>query len=249
MKALPIVKVALLVSASWAVSQNAENTIQLNKESVKQLRLNAIEELAEQIRRVEAENANLNQAAGQQNTELVEQLRLEAIEKTEARKQKKIKELAEQLRLVEADNANLNQAAAHATEVSSLDLKKAQNGLQGFEISGRGIQPPSPFVYEGMFPGAQLEAELESSKKVLLASGDSLPVYLTNAFKRDNLSDAELVIAVRGGRACLALTDRAMSAKEKRASEQAGAGQPATRSETDSEGSDKPQPESEGRSR
>jgi hypothetical protein len=31
--------------------------------------------------------------------------------------------------------------------------------------------------------------------------------------------------------------------------EQAGAGQPATRSESDSEGSNKPQPESEGRSR
>ena len=35
----------------------------------------------------------------------------------------------------------------------------------------------------------------------------------------------------------------------KKEGEQAGAGQPATRSESDSEGGDKPQPESEGRSR
>ena len=36
---------------------------------------------------------------------------------------------------------------------------------------------------------------------------------------------------------------------EKQAAQQGGAGQPATRSESDSEGGDKPQPESEGRSR
>jgi hypothetical protein len=37
--------------------------------------------------------------------------------------------------------------------------------------------------------------------------------------------------------------------QQKQIAEQVGAGQPATRSELDSEGSDKPQPESEGRSR
>ena len=89
MKALYIVKVTLLVSASWAVSQNAENaiqhTIQQNMECVGPRTLEAREKLTELLRLTEAENANLNQAAGEQNTELVEQLRLEAIEKAKAR--------------------------------------------------------------------------------------------------------------------------------------------------------------------
>jgi hypothetical protein len=41
----------------------------------------------------------------------------------------------------------------------------------------------------------------------------------------------------------------ALQAMKKRASEQAGSGQPATRSQSKSEGGDKPQPEAEGRSR
>jgi hypothetical protein len=107
--------------------------------------------------------------------------------------------------------------SVQAAELSSPDLRKAQNDLQGFEVSGRGIQPPPSFVYEGEFPRVEFEAELESDKKLLLAAGTLLPIHLINAYKRDKLSDAELVVAVRAGRAFAA---RAKRAEEKRSSEQ-----------------------------
>lgn len=91
-------------------------------------------------------------------------------------------------------------SSAQATEFSNSDLTKAQNGLQGFEVSGRGIQPPPPFVYEGEFPRSEFEVELARTKVILSASGIRLPIHLANALKREALSDAELVVAVRSAR-------------------------------------------------
>lgn len=91
---------------------------------------------------------------------------------------------------------------AQSEELSSEDLKKAQNNLQGFEFSVAGVKPPEAFQYtEGHFPRATLVTELNALEEFFKENKiNCLPIHLTTAFKRDELSDAELVIAVRTGR-------------------------------------------------
>ena len=83
----------------------------------------------------------------------------------------------------------------------------------------------------------------QTGASVSVANDDELKLRIerfewnhTTLYDGPSFSDPEAVFAPRG------------SVNHSKG-EQAGAGQPATRSESDSEGSDKPQPEAEGRSR
>lgn len=104
-----------------------------------------------------------------------------------------------------------------------------------------------------------LEGKIPESEKATLRWANEL--YRSGALELSDTGDAEFIwllwraqdgtYRARHSGCQIPLSERAtvLAAIQKRRAEQGSAGQPATRSESDSEGGDKPQPESEWRSR
>ena len=87
-------------------------------------------------------------------------------------------------------------------EFSSEDLQQAADDLRRFTLGGRGIPKVEPFEYLGAFPRAEFLAELDEHEEFFATSLTiPMPVLVANAFRKEDLTDAELTIALRQTRA------------------------------------------------